>query len=902
MIGTKRQKGRTAGGSARIWIGSALTAAMLVQSAWIAPSAVLASGGAVAPSASSTQVAQQQSAIRMISETPITSGASLRTYEYSALRSGSPIKTTVNMVVVDLQNPYVNLSVMNGKNNDMHTKQNVLGMVKETGAVAGTNGDYFHTSSNLPPIGPVIDEGTWLASPLFAQGYYMFGISKSNQPVIDFYTFEGQVTAADGATYPIRGMNRTASWQHGQLSHVDSIFMYTPEWGKLDRGNEPNYTPSEIVIVDGVVEDMLFGETFDFLVPDNAVILRVNRKAAEFFQQHVKIGDKLDLQYDLKPTDATNTVKGQDLKMLIGGHTLLVKDGQPSSYTADVSGIGGARSRTAIGYSKDGRHVYMITADNSGDSKGMTVKELQEFMVMANVWKGMNLDGGGSTQLITRPLGQTEVQLTNKPEFGSMRNVANGIGVYTTAPQGEVKGLKLYGPAFIFMNELATYTATAYDSYYNPMDTTDLPIQWTVSDENEQGDDVQLVPRKRGTATVTATSGSVKQTMTVPVIGKQDVQQIEIESSSQVFAKNKTYTVKAYATTVNGQKRQIPADVIQWELIGFKGSMQGDQLTVLEQDDKATNRLIARYDNFSAMLTVPAGEERLWADFSDLKPEVSFSGYPAEVDGWARIMNGMPGTDLYNNVLHLKYDFYEGGNVTKAAYANLGGDEGMEIEGDPIAMKMKVMGDNSLNWLRAEIVDAAGTLHRVDIAQGINWYGFKEVEVDLSEYNMAYPISLKKLYLANPVERQDEREKFGGIAIDDISFFVRGKLPAIEKPKVELVIDQKSLLVDGEEQVLDQAPVVKNGTTLIPVRFIVDALEGEVAWDPATRKVTLLKNDHLIEMWIGDKDLIIDGQRVTSRVAPELINSRTMVPLRLIADAFGWQVGWNEKEQKVTLQ
>jgi hypothetical protein len=184
----------------------------------------------------------------------------------------------------------------------------------------------------------------------------------------------------------------------------------------------------------------------------------------------------------------------------------------------------------------------------------------------------------------------------------------------------------------------------------------------------------------------------------------------------------------------------------------------------------------------------------------------------------------------------------------------------------------------------------------------VNWYGFKDIEVDLTEYNMSYPITLKRIYIANPAERQDEREKFGAIAVDDISFFVRGKLPVIEKPKVELVINQKSLLVDGKEQVLDQAPVVLNGTTLIPIRFIVDALQGQVAWEGTEQKVTLMKNEHLIEMWIGDKDLLINGNRVTSRVAPMLINSRTMVPLRLIADAFGWEVGWDEALQKVTLQ
>jgi hypothetical protein len=890
-----------------LWLGAALSAAVVVQAVWTAPP--VSASGIVSTSAAAEIFAKaaQQSAIRLIAEEPITAGANLRTYEFSAVRSGKPVRTTVRVIVVDLHNPYVSLSVMNGLNDNLHSRQNVLGMAKETGAVAGVNGDFFNMTQNpTPPVGPVIDDGVWRASPLFAEGYYMFGLSKDKQPVIDFYRFEGSVTAPDGASYPIRGMNRLATWSNHQLSHIDSIFLYTEDWGNLDRGNDPNYTPSEILLTeDGVVVDMLFGKTFDFLVPEGHIILRVNRKAAQFFQDHqVKIGDRLKIEYDLKPTDKNNPVRGRDLNMLIGGHTLLVDGGKPSEFTVSPSSVGGtqARSRTAIGYSQDGRYVYMITADNAGGSQGMTLKEMQDFMVMAGVWKGMNLDGGGSTTLVSRPIGEFSPRLTNTPEFGNMRQVANGIGVYTNAPKGELRGLLLDGPAFIFINELATYTAKAYDTYYNPIDPSTLPIVYTVKDEGGVDNDNQLTPTRRGMATVTATSGQVKQTMTVPVVGRQDLQRIEIESSSQVFAKGKTYKISVYATTIDGRKRQIPPELVKWEFLGFTGEMIGDSLTVLEQTDASTNRLIARYDDFSAMLTVPAGVDRMWADFDTLTKDISFKGTPAEVSGWARVLNGVPGTAMTNNVLHLAYDFYKGDPVTKAAYAELNGGEGYVIEGDPIAMRLKLMGDNSFNWVRAEFRDAKGTQHLVDIAKGVNWYGFKDVEVDLTQYNMAYPVTLKRLYIANPAERQDERAKFGAVAFDDISFFVRGQVPPIEKPKVELIINKEELTVDGRKQVLDQAPVIINGTTLIPVRFIVEALNGEVFWDPKQYKVTLLKNDHLIEMWINDPDLLIDGVRTPSRVAPYLMNNRTMVPLRLIAEAFGWKVDWNEAEQKVTLQ
>src|SRR5690606_17335460 len=114
---------------------------------------------------------------------------------------------------------------------------------------------------------------------------------------------------------------------------------------------------------------------------------------------------------------------------------ILVNDGQPAAFSRDINGVSGyaARARTAIGYSKDERYVYMITVDNQGESKGMTLRELQSFMVAIGVWKGINLDGGGSTQMVARPLGETEPVLANELEQGVARRVVNGLGVYTHA-------------------------------------------------------------------------------------------------------------------------------------------------------------------------------------------------------------------------------------------------------------------------------------------------------------------------------------------------------------------------------------------------------------------------------------------------------------------------------------
>lgn len=129
--------------------------------------------------------------------------------------------------------------------------------------------------------------------------------------------------------------------------------------------------------------------------------------------------------------------------MMIGGHTILVDNGKATSFSRNVNSIGGSRARTAVGYSKDGRYAYLIATESNDNSKGMTLQQLQDFMTKVGVWKGMNLDGGGSTTMVNRPLAEMNTQLTFNTEYGTtQRSIVNSLGVFSTAPQGSLKGLK----------------------------------------------------------------------------------------------------------------------------------------------------------------------------------------------------------------------------------------------------------------------------------------------------------------------------------------------------------------------------------------------------------------------------------------------------------------------------
>ena len=93
---------------------------------------------------------------------------------------------------------------------------------------------------------------------------------------------------------------------------------------------------------------------------------------------------------------------------------------------------------------------------------------------------------------------------------------------------------------------------------------------------------------------------------------------------------------------------------------------------------------------------------------------------------------------------------------------------------------------------------------------------------------------------------------------------------------------------------MDVQPVVQDGRALIPVRFVAQALGATVSWNDSTREVTLTQ----------------DGQRLTfaiSETAPsmdvpaQIINDRTMVPLRFISEAFGADVQWHEATRTIEI-
>ena len=99
----------------------------------------------------------------------------------------------------------------------------------------------------------------------------------------------------------------------------------------------------------------------------------------------------------------------------------------------------------------------------------------------------------------------------------------------------------------------------------------------------------------------------------------------------------------------------------------------------------------------------------------------------------------------------------------------------------------------------------------------------------------------------------------------------------------------------------DQPPVIINGRTLVPLRAIFEALGAEVTWEADTQTVTASRNGIKIFLRIGSDKMYINNVEKILDVEAQLINSKTMVPLRAISESFGCDVSWNDSERTVTL-
>ncbi|MCL6581347.1 MAG: hypothetical protein K6U08_07020, partial [Firmicutes bacterium] len=118
---------------------------------------------------------------------------------------------------------------------------------------------------------------------------------------------------------------------------------------------------------------------------------------------------------------------------------------------------------------------------------------------------------------------------------------------------------------------------------------------------------------------------------------------------------------------------------------------------------------------------------------------------------------------------------------------------------------------------------------------------------------------------------------------------------------VSLVLDQAEAVVNGAKVTLDAPARLVGGSTMVPLRFVAESLGAEVKYDAGPKLVTATLAGKVVRLWIGKTEAEVDGQKRTLTAAPVLLDGRTMVPIRFISEAFGAVVGYDPPSRRVTV-
>ena len=101
-----------------------------------------------------------------------------------------------------------------------------------------------------------------------------------------------------------------------------------------------------------------------------------------------------------------------------------------------------------------------------------------------------------------------------------------------------------------------------------------------------------------------------------------------------------------------------------------------------------------------------------------------------------------------------------------------------------------------------------------------------------------------------------------------------------------------SVIIDGRNMTFDVPPRIINSRTMVPLRVIFETLGASIVWDNETKTVTAAKDDTVIVLTVGDASPTVNGQAVTIDQPMTVLDGRTFVPLRFVAEALGVKVDY----------
>lgn len=484
----------------------------------------------------------------------------------------------VDVVKIDLRDENLEVKVLSPKDG-VSGLQTVKQMAENYGTKAAVNGDFFNMGSGeTNMLGMVVSSGELISTPS-VDNFASFGLTHDNSPIFGYFSFKGTLFAENTSLVEL------SSCDLYQINKVPittgGITMLTSDWGKKADIPVGNYAMVTEKISDGKYKMTACswgGEPV--AIPENGAVFTTNYSINGFLSANFAIGDVIRVETEMTPDI-------EKIKESIGGNTLIVKDGAVCDFTSNIAG---KNPRTALGVSASGDTLYLVTVDGrKSDCPGFTQEALAELMIEIGCDAAINLDGGGSTTMVTEDI-LTGAQMVQN-NVTSLRRVSNAIGVISNlSPLSTAHGGKVQlSKKTIVCNDSVNVSYGFYDKNYNRISANKVTIKTT--DKNAEITENKITFKTPGEHSVFVTYQKVTLKASVRVLG--DIFAIDISPEvADATEKDCTFTVTAYDR--NGYNAQVPASLVEFSaseglaLSGNKVSKTTSSGTVTAQFDGLT--------------------------------------------------------------------------------------------------------------------------------------------------------------------------------------------------------------------------------------------------------------------------------------------------------------------------
>lgn len=299
--------------------------------------------------------------------------------------------------------------------------ETVGSMAKRTAAVAGINGDYFDIGNTNRPTNIVVRAGVLLQMP---RKRYALAITREGNPQITEFTFGGQVIIG-ARTTALDGVNQLPPPNGG-------VSLLTPDFGSVSPEDDLTLVAMQPLGTPPLTRYRVTEIADNLKTQPPGYYVAIGANAYDSVDLPSP-GDLIAANGDLAP------IALGSLATAIGGGPLILHSG---AWYEDSDGPNGGEYDKRIPSSgaaiaPDGR-LFLIEVDGrqASISVGLTRHEFAALMRALGATEGMAFDGGGSSTMVARRLGDATSEIVNSPSDGIERPVANGVFAYSTAPVG----------------------------------------------------------------------------------------------------------------------------------------------------------------------------------------------------------------------------------------------------------------------------------------------------------------------------------------------------------------------------------------------------------------------------------------------------------------------------------